>query len=116
MSSSAIRTIEHRVRQGETLSSIARLHSITLAALRSANPTILDPSRISVGQVILIPKPSDSAGQPSVPSSGPVTPSAEDDTEATGDGADPNAILFEAESTGASNKTARQDGLPGRGI
>lgn len=44
----------HRVRAGETLSSIARRYGITLNALRAANPGV-DPRRLLVGQRIRIP-------------------------------------------------------------
>lgn len=44
----------HRVRPGETLTSIARAYGVSLSALRAANPD-LDPRRLPVGQPIRIP-------------------------------------------------------------
>jgi LysM repeat protein len=44
----------HIVRRGETLTSIARLYGVTLAALEKANG-IKDPSLITVGQRLIIP-------------------------------------------------------------
>lgn len=45
----------HTVRAGETLTTIARQHGVTLRALLAANPQIADPDRIRVGQVINLP-------------------------------------------------------------
>ena len=45
---------EHRVAGGETLSSIAGRHGITVQALRSANH-LKSSSRINIGQVLVIP-------------------------------------------------------------
>jgi tetratricopeptide (TPR) repeat protein len=50
----AVRT--HSVREGETLSSIARKYGVRLDALTAANPR-LDPHRIQIGQTINIPSP-----------------------------------------------------------
>lgn len=47
----------YRVRSGDTLLSIARRFGLTLGQLMAANPTITDPDRIRVGQVIVIPPP-----------------------------------------------------------
>lgn len=44
----------HRVRPGETLSSIARAYGVSLSALRAANPE-LDPRKLPVGQPVRIP-------------------------------------------------------------
>ena len=46
----------HIVRRGETLTSIARLYGVTLAALEKANG-IKNPSLITVGQHLIIPAP-----------------------------------------------------------
>jgi LysM repeat protein len=45
------------VRSGDTLSSIAQRFGLTLGQLMAANPTISDPNRIRVGQVLVIPPP-----------------------------------------------------------
>lgn len=44
------------VRAGQTLSSIAHGHGVSLAALIKANPQITDPNRIEVGQSIHLPR------------------------------------------------------------
>jgi LysM repeat protein len=44
----------YRVKQGDTLYSIARRHGLTEAALRAANPDVI-PTRMSAGQEIRIP-------------------------------------------------------------
>ncbi|MCA9061830.1 MAG: LysM peptidoglycan-binding domain-containing protein [Planctomycetaceae bacterium] len=53
MSSQANR--EHVVVKGETLSGIAKLYRVSLQRLLKANPAIVNPDRISVGQKIRIP-------------------------------------------------------------
>lgn len=108
MSSSSTNSVEHRVKSGETLLGIARQHGVTLDALLAANPEIQDPSRIRVGQVIVI---ASQAEAPPLPSESHEGNEGHSQSEA-----DPNAILFEAASAGASNATAKQDKLPGRGI
>ncbi len=45
------------VRKGDTLYAIARKHHITLKALRAANPAVTDPTKIRVGQKLVIPAP-----------------------------------------------------------
>lgn len=50
------------VKAGMTLGGIAAAAGVTLAALLSANPTITDPDRIELGQVIVLPGAPD-AGQ-----------------------------------------------------
>jgi LysM repeat protein len=50
----------HRVRQGETLSHIARRHGVSVAALRSANGNV-DPRRLRPGQTLRVPASSASA-------------------------------------------------------
>lgn len=45
----------YTVRQGDTLSGIASLHGVSLAALEAANPQISNPNLIYVGQVIRVP-------------------------------------------------------------
>jgi LysM repeat protein len=47
----------YRIRSGDTLLLIAQRFGLTLAQLMAANPTISDPNRIRVGQVIVIPPP-----------------------------------------------------------
>jgi hypothetical protein len=51
--------IVYTIKQNDTLLKIAKAHGITIEALRAANPTIKDPNKISVGQVITIPTPSE---------------------------------------------------------
>lgn len=49
------RAFEHVVQRGETLSSIARQHNVTVAEILSINPQITNPNRLSVGQQVWIP-------------------------------------------------------------
>ncbi len=46
-------TLEHVVKQGETLYSIAKQHNVTVAQIKSKNPTLGD--QLSIGQKVLIP-------------------------------------------------------------
>jgi LysM repeat protein len=45
------------VRRGDTLHAIARRFGLTVGQLLAANPSITDPNRIQVGQVLVIPPP-----------------------------------------------------------
>ena len=45
---------EHTVVRGETISSIARLHEVTVASILRANPAV-EPERLRVGTVLEIP-------------------------------------------------------------
>lgn len=45
------------VKKGDTLWAIANLHGVTLEALREANPEVTDPTKLRVGQSLLIPAP-----------------------------------------------------------
>ncbi len=47
----------YRVRSGDTLLTIARRFGLTIGQLMAANPSISDPDRIRVGQVLVIPPP-----------------------------------------------------------
>jgi LysM repeat protein len=47
----------YRIRAGDTLTRIARQHGVTLKALNAANPN-LDPTKLKIGQIILIPEQS----------------------------------------------------------
>lgn len=47
----------YRVRSGDTLLSIAQRFGLTIGQLMAANPSIVDPDRIRVGQVLVIPPP-----------------------------------------------------------
>ena len=118
MSSPSEKSTEHTIKSGETLSGIARQHGITLDFLLAANPEIQDPGRIRVGQLIVIPSQSASALESDGPAEVPPPLSeSRDAKEKPGQSeADPNAILFEAESLGASDGTAKQDKLPQGGI
>ena len=49
----------YTIKKGETLSKIATAHGITIEELLAANPTIKNPNRISEGQQIIIPVPSE---------------------------------------------------------
>lgn len=48
-------TIEHTVRSGESLYTIAQRYSVTIQQIVDANE-LADPNRLSVGQVLLIPQ------------------------------------------------------------
>ena len=50
-------TVQHTVQSGESLYTIARQYGVTVQDILDANPSITNPSRISVGQVITIPAP-----------------------------------------------------------
>ena len=47
---------EYVVVKGDNYTAIARKHSVTIAALKDANPAV-DPNRIAIGQVLVIPAP-----------------------------------------------------------
>jgi len=47
----------YRVRSGDTLLSIAQRFGLTVGQLMAANPSISDPNRIQVGQLLVIPPP-----------------------------------------------------------
>ncbi|TYS70927.1 LysM peptidoglycan-binding domain-containing protein [Sutcliffiella horikoshii] len=49
------KTNTYTIKSGDNLSSVASRHGVTLNALLSANPSIKDANRISIGQVINIP-------------------------------------------------------------
>ena len=49
----------YTIKKGETLSKIATAHGITIEELLAANPKITNPNRISEGQQIVIPVPSE---------------------------------------------------------
>jgi hypothetical protein len=49
----------YTIKKGETLSKIATAHGITIEELLAANPSIKNPNRISEGQQIVIPVPSE---------------------------------------------------------
>ena len=51
--------IVYTVSRGDTLFRIARQHDTTVGAIVDANPDIVNPDRISVGQQIRIPSPAD---------------------------------------------------------
>jgi LysM repeat protein len=118
MSSPSTKDSDHVIKSGETLAAIAKQNGITLGALLAANPEIQDPDRIQIGQTIIVPSQAPSDPESDEPA-GEKTPETET-SEAGGahaeSGADPNAILFQAESLGASDKTAKQDKLPQNGI
>jgi LysM repeat protein len=51
--------IVYTIKKGDTLSKVAKAHGVTIEELRAANPAIKDPNKISEGQQIVIPAPSD---------------------------------------------------------
>ena len=53
--------IVYTIKKGDNLSKVATSHGITLEELMAANPTIKNPNKISEGQQITIPAPSESA-------------------------------------------------------
>ncbi|MCC6167960.1 MAG: LysM peptidoglycan-binding domain-containing protein [Caldilineaceae bacterium] len=63
--------ISYTVRRGDTLNSIARQHSVTVADILSINPQITNPNRLAVGQQIWIPV---AAPQPQPPAQRPPSP------------------------------------------
>lgn len=48
-------SIPYAIRPGDTLSRLARLHSITLSQLLALNPQVENPDLIRVGEMILVP-------------------------------------------------------------
>jgi spore germination protein len=57
-----VEDIPHTVTRGQSLYSIAKGYGVSLDALLAANPQIEDPSRIAVGQIILVPMKSPKLG------------------------------------------------------
>ena len=51
--------VVYTIKQGDTLLKIAKAHGLTIEELMAANPAIKNPNKISVGQQITIPTPSD---------------------------------------------------------
>ena len=49
----------YTIKKGETLSKIAKAHGITIEELLAANPTIKNADKISEGQQIILPVPSE---------------------------------------------------------
>lgn len=45
------------VKKGDTLYAIAKRNGITLAALQAANPDVTDPTKLRIGQKLVIPAP-----------------------------------------------------------
>lgn len=45
------------VKKGDTLIRIAFRHGVTLAALLAANPEVTDPTKLRIGQKLVIPTP-----------------------------------------------------------
>lgn len=73
----------YRVRSGDTLLSIAQRFGLTIGQLMAANPSITDPNRIRVGQVIVIPPP----GAPDTgPRSATVVDGSQDAVDRAGQG------------------------------
>jgi hypothetical protein len=118
MSSTSTKNVEHIVESGETLGRIASQNNVSLEDLLAANPVIQDPDRIRVGQSIIIPSPAAPALESDEPAEAqpPSAVSPEAEGERTQGESGPNAILFQTESLGASDGTAKQDKLPQQGI
>jgi LysM repeat protein len=47
----------YRIKQGDTLSRVAKQFGVTVEAILAANKNITNPNRIKVGDVIVIPAP-----------------------------------------------------------
>jgi len=50
-------TTVYVVKKGDTLIGIANRFKITLKALRAANPEVTDPTKLQIGQKLVIPAP-----------------------------------------------------------
>jgi LysM repeat protein len=73
----------YRVRSGDTLLSIAQRFGLTIGQLMAANPSISDPNRIRVGQLLVIPPP----GAPDTgPRSATVVDGSDDAVDTAGQG------------------------------
>jgi LysM repeat protein len=68
----ALALVAYLVQPGDTLSGIAASHSVSLAAVESANSHLSDPNVIYAGQTLEIPKTS--AAQASTAAQAPATP------------------------------------------
>jgi LysM repeat protein len=64
----------YTIKKGETLSKIATAHGITMEELLAANPTIKNPDKISEGQQIILPVPSEAPPNEIDGSAAPTTP------------------------------------------
>ena len=49
----------YTIKKGDTLSKVAKANGVTVEEILAANPTIKDPNKISEGQQIIIPSPSE---------------------------------------------------------
>lgn len=115
----------YTVERGDTLSAIAKQHGVSLQELIAANPQIKNIDLIYPGQKINIP--ARSGAEPNPTNDGTSSASGEinisDQSRAASvraaaagtPGANGNAILSNIPVTGASARTARQDGL-GAGV
>lgn len=56
----------YRIKKGDTLSSIARKHGVTLESILNINKKITSPDTIQIGQAILIPYDGDEEDQETV--------------------------------------------------
>jgi len=54
-SDEAKQTVRHVVVAGDTLAALARRYGTSSAAIEDANPSLRDPERLSVGQMLVIP-------------------------------------------------------------
>ena len=57
---------EYVVVKGDNYTAIARKHGVTIAALKEANPAV-EPNRIAIGQVLVIPAPATKPAEPTIP-------------------------------------------------
>jgi len=57
---------EYVVEKGDNYTVISRKHGVSIAALKEANPAV-DPNRIAIGQVLVVPSPAPNPAEPTVP-------------------------------------------------
>lgn len=109
----------YTVRRGDTLTAIAERSGIDLARLIRANVQLKNPNLIRPGQQIKLPTNTNQqrVGQTVDRTGAEPTGGGRAPNEGShGGGATSNTILNGIRPTGAANDTARQDGLPQRGI
>ena len=57
---------EYVVVKGDNYTAIARKHGVTIASLKEVNPAV-EPNRIAIGQVLVIPAPATKPAEPTIP-------------------------------------------------
>ena len=111
----------HTVARGDTLSAIAQKNGVSLSALIAANPQIKNPDLIYPGDEVSIPSRGDAetTAVAETRSSARSEVNVNDQVRAAQVRGEPSAssagnnILSSISTTGASARTARQDGLSG---